>query len=153
MTLDEFLDYPAFPFNHWIKFGTIESYLRKTIRVVNGQRVRSLDRANTSNHGTMRKGLYREWDTLLRQKAVEYGFDGVYVELVVNLWLRKVLPRYGYSPIPNIYGDTEVCFWWDARQVRTSTIIRSPTKSPTTDEGSSVGVTVGGVTSSGRPGI
>jgi hypothetical protein len=118
MTLEQFLQSGLR--DAYVRHRDLRSYVRKSVRLVDGRRVRALDRANTTNRRRSnnvehapheRTGQYEEFDTLMRALAVEYGFDGVYVENVLNDFLPAKLLLYGYHMLP---GDTITpCFWWE----------------------------------------
>jgi hypothetical protein len=114
MTLDEFLNRTRFPNNMWIEFETLRLYLRKTRRCIFDKKVLSLDVANFTNHGVNGQGLYRTWDNMVKQKVPEYGFDGIYIENVLNPWLAEVLERYSYTRLegPGNFINS-YCFWWE----------------------------------------
>lgn len=108
MTLEEFIK--SSERNRYVKYKTISSYVRKSIRYIEGKRVYALDRANTSNtkHTHMRRGYYKEFDILMRREGQNAGFDGVYVECVLNPFLNEVLPSWGYKKT----SDCPSCFWF-----------------------------------------
>lgn len=94
----------------------ITSYVRKGPRYINGIKFdKVLDRANTSiknnklqmkmhdaNDTMMNTGAYREFDAHMLNLAKKYGYDGIYVESVLNDKLNAVLIRYGYELLPDI---------------------------------------------------
>lgn len=50
-------------------------------------------------------------DNLLKSLAVEYDFDGIYRELILNEWIPDKLIEYGYVLVS---GPNEIpCFWWE----------------------------------------
>jgi hypothetical protein len=120
LSLESFILSPAH--NDYVQYKGIRSYVRKSQRLIDYRRVRTLDRANTKNvrrpqncsfnSGARRTGLYREFDELMRRMAVEHGFDGVFVENVVNEFLPFHLVSYGYIQLPD--NDAAPCFWWSA---------------------------------------
>src|ERR1041385_270650 len=122
LTIEEFLE-TAEMRNEYIRYKDIVAYVRKSLRLIDGERKRCLDRANTKNvrrQNNMesmakfyRTGLYREFDDLMKRLAVEYGYDGVYVESVLNDFLPDVLVRYGYRLVPD---HDPPCYFWDAKQ-------------------------------------
>jgi hypothetical protein len=94
--------------------------VRKGRRRVDDQIVNALTRASTKNTkrgrnieidpNHIRTGLYKEFDDLMFQKAIEYGYDGVFVECVLNLFLRDALLRYGYRRV-NISEFHDYHYW------------------------------------------
>ncbi len=102
--------------NVWVTFTsskgyTLESYVRKGPRILNGQKYdKVLDRANTSlrdeevvlkmmdqNEHMANTGAYKEFDQLMLSLAKQHKFDAVFVENVLNPLLPKVLERWGYT--------------------------------------------------------
>lgn len=124
-TLEEFLTgsvtnvYVTFVSSKGIK---LESYVRKGPRYIGGERFdKVLDLANTKLKSSrlqmkMHKagvqmantGAYREFDAHMVELAKQYGYDGIYVENVLNPDLHEVLIRYGYTLVPN----TEPKSYW-----------------------------------------
>jgi hypothetical protein len=113
-TLEEFIKSP-YPKNSYVKYKTIDSYYRKGPVVIDGQRYSNvLTRANTTNKKRSRNvlfnenikstGLYRELDNLTMELAEKYGFDGVYIEGVLNEFLGKKLLEYGYKKVNDQHG-------------------------------------------------
>lgn len=100
----------------------ISSYVRKGPRYINGVRFdKVIDRANTSlisdklqmkmhkaNDTMINSGAYREFDAYMLELAIKYGYDGIYVENVLNNKLHSVLIRYGYELISNL---TPPSYW------------------------------------------
>src|SRR5580658_5805098 len=92
--------------NLYIYYKTIECYMRKGRCVVDREIVSALTIANIINRARSdnieidptptRTGLFAEFEGLVRQMAVQHGYDGVYVECVHNEFLPAVLLRYGY---------------------------------------------------------
>jgi threonyl-tRNA synthetase len=112
LTLEEFVNSPLS--NAYIKYKTIDSYFRKGRVAVDGKIYNVLTRANTSNRKRMSNitiatkpkstGLYRELDELTFKLAKQYGYDGVYVESVLNDFLGEKLEQYGYKQVNQSYG-------------------------------------------------
>ena len=100
--------------NAYIKFGPLSSYVRKTYRYIDGKKLHVLDRANTTNKSKSRysnieiknnpksTGWYKKFDDHMHDMARQYGFDGVYVESVLNDFLPIKLKQYGYKAIDTI---------------------------------------------------
>jgi hypothetical protein len=104
----------------FVRYKHLKSWMRKGWRLIDGQKKKTLERANTSsNRRPPRKieidpnhrstGEYREFDTLMRTLAPQYGFDGVFVENVLNEFLPEKLLEYGYRRITD---PPLQCFWW-----------------------------------------
>jgi len=124
-TLEEFLTgslrniYVFFKSSNGIE---ITSYVRKGPRHIKGIKFdKVLDRANTSvkndklqmkmynaNDTMMNTGAYREFDAYMLNLAKKYGYDGIYVESVLNDKLNAVLVRYGYE----LLSDTNPPSYW-----------------------------------------
>ncbi len=107
-SLDEFMDGQVR--NLYIRHKSMESYVRKGRRVINGQIYnRVLTRANTTNFprrsnfykakDVKSTGLYKELDDVMTAAAIARDYDAVYVECVVNRFLPDALVRYGYTPV------------------------------------------------------
>ena len=99
-SLEEFIKSPLR--NSYVRYKKIDSYYRKGPKMVNGVRYNNvLTRANTqiTNKKFLAKGLYRELDKYTEELAKKYGFDGVFVENIVNPFLSEVLKRYGYEEV------------------------------------------------------
>lgn len=129
LTLEEFVE-TAWMRNAYIRYKDIEAYVRKSVRLIDGERKRCLDMGNVQNRKRQknlnyatkhrRTGLFREFDDLMKKLAVEHGYDGVYVESVVNDFLPDVLVRYGYrlvvDHVPEMMRDIALpSYFWDAK--------------------------------------
>lgn len=122
-SLDEFLRSPER--SGYVYHRDLSSYVRKSLRVIDNRRVVSLDRASTTNEARSRNvgadplhtstGLYREFDDLMRRRAVDFRFDGVFVENVLNEFLPGKLLEMGYRMVGASFGCP--CFWWAAPPV------------------------------------
>jgi hypothetical protein len=119
-SLDEFLQLEAENLSLYVVHKTLDVYVRKGRRRVDDQIVNALTRANTTNierrhninteENHTRTGLYKEFDDLMFQKAIEYGYDGVFVECVLTPFLRDALLRYGYRRV-NISEFEDHHYW------------------------------------------
>lgn len=109
--------------NGYIKFKDLEAYYKKGVAYVNGTIYKNvLIRGNTTNKKGNRgnniktktkhksTGQYRELDNLTYALAKQYGFDGVYVEQVMNEFLPAKLEQYGYIKAGEDYGGTPSYF-------------------------------------------
>lgn len=102
---------------------TLESYVRKSFRILNGRKYdKVLDLANINvvddaivlkminkNESMAGTGAYREFDQLMLKLAKQYKFDAIFVEQVLNPQLLTVLKRWGYTRIsgtPSFYKLT-----------------------------------------------
>ena len=95
-TLQQFLDLPTLP-NAWISFKQMEVYVRRSKRRVNGAMVRVFDLANMSaSEETSGKGSL--WELVEQLKTLK-GFDGLYVENVLNPRLEKSLLSRGWEQV------------------------------------------------------
>lgn len=111
-TLEDFLAMDRVP-NLYIWFETIECYMRKGRVFVDGEIRTALTIANITNHkrrsngfsdpNHKRTGLFKRFETHVRELSAKHGYDGVYVELIFNEFLPDVLTRYGYRRV-NIRG-------------------------------------------------
>lgn len=102
----------------------IASYVRKGPRYIKGVKYpKVLDRANTSlaaskyQNKMMKTGIfmagtgaYREFDKHMTTLAKKYGYDGIYVENVLNDSLLDVLIRYDYELLPDSFPPS----YWKA---------------------------------------
>lgn len=102
--------------NDYVRYKSLTSYVRKSTRLIDGRRVRALDRANTNNRAAHRRsGIYHEFDDLMKTLAVQHSFDGVYVENVLSDFLPNKLREWGYRLVS---GDSLTpCFWWQPTDV------------------------------------
>lgn len=120
MTLEEFLQSPHK--NHYIRFKTIEAYVRKGNRLINNTLYNTLDLANIKNtnrpdnikynHKRKRTGLLRQFDTHMKQLTAKYSYDGIYVENVVNEFLPQKLLDLNYQQLARQDESDPPCFWW-----------------------------------------
>jgi hypothetical protein len=116
-SLEKFLQSPMT--NSYVRYKNLESYVRKSRRCIDGVMVLALDRANTKNKKRsgnigkklkyIRTGLYREFDHHMGELAKSYGYDGIYVENVINEFLLDKLPDMGYRIVDPDYSSS--CFW------------------------------------------
>jgi hypothetical protein len=126
-TLEDFLEMRVPNLYIWHK--TIECYMRKGRVYVDGQIRTALTISNITNKRRSsniefktkhrRTGLFREFETHVRELAAEHGYDGVYVEIVLNEFLPDVLERYGYKRV-NIRDGlgpdyTEQNYWFSVK--------------------------------------
>lgn len=120
-TLEEFMEMSV-P-NLYIWFDTIECYMRKGPRIVDNEIYNVLTIANVTNRkrydnaefksNHKRTGLFKKFETHVREMAKKYGYDGVYVEIVLNEFLPDVLLRYGYTRVNNRdIGDYQELNYW-----------------------------------------
>ncbi len=117
-TLEEFLAQSGVS-NSYVRYKTASIYVKRGWAMIDGERKKALIRGKTDNSKRRsnieinpkhkRTGLYREIDDMFVEAARKYGFDGVYVENVLNDFLPEVLVRYGYTRIDSEYGPP--CFW------------------------------------------
>lgn len=125
ITLEEFLKLDTR--NLYVKYRDLVAYMRKNYRYIDGSPMYALDLANiknvrrvnnfTVNPNAKRTGQFADFDALMKRLVVEYGFDGIYVENVLNPFLPNVLLRYGYTRLP-VELDGLPCFWWQAAAPR-----------------------------------
>lgn len=113
-TLEDFLNW-NWPMSVYIQYKSMRVYMRKFAKNVDGRLYRKVltvanihntDRSadyDTYSAVHTRTGLFQEFEQHLRRVAIEYGYDGIYVELVHNEFLPDVLIRYGYKRV-NIQG-------------------------------------------------
>jgi hypothetical protein len=97
-----------------VEFG-LQSYYRKQQVFIEGKFYKVLCRANTTNPRRSSNidinpkkkstGRYRKLDNLTFELAKQYGYDGIYVESVLNEFLKTKLLDYGYSLIKNNYEE------------------------------------------------
>lgn len=125
MTLSEFLSSPSR--NSWIKYKSLELYVRKSHRTINGEEINAFDIANMKNvrrpqnfnfkakHS--RTGLFKEF--IAEASPMLPQFDGIYIENVLNEFLPDVLLRYGFTQIP-LSDPTLKCFWKSLKLLATS---------------------------------
>lgn len=81
--------------NGFVTLGHFNIYLRVTNRYIDNTNKRTVDIGSIGTHSTI-KGAFRETLELIESLAKDAGFDGVYIEAIVNKWLPSVLERYGY---------------------------------------------------------
>lgn len=90
--------------NRWIKLGDFAVYVRKAERLITqpgGQmtRARVVDIASVNNltNGRERTGKFREMVGVVEMFASHRGFDGVFVESLLETQLVPVFVGLGYS--------------------------------------------------------
>lgn len=101
----------------YFNIGPFSSYVRRTTKLINGERKHIICRANTTNTEIdldaeyrgehKRTGLYEVLDTYMTELAKEYGYDGIEVECVQNPYLQNKLKDYGYI----CYDPLNKCYW------------------------------------------
>ena len=123
-TLEDFLTGPSHNMHVFFKSSKgigIISYVRKGPRYINGVKFNKvIDRASTAltsnklqmkmykaNDTMINSGAYREFDAHMLELAIKYGYDGIYVENVLNNKLTSVLIRYGYELIANLMPPSD----------------------------------------------
>jgi hypothetical protein len=123
-TLGAFMAVP-----HWtatyVGYREIECYIRKGHRIVNDRIRNVLCIANITNYKCPRNvkfkkrprptGDFRRFEAMVRRAALKHGYDGVYVEQVLNEWLPDVLIRYGYEKVNNPHTIAENSYWIQVR--------------------------------------
>ena len=102
--------------NEYVKFNGLSIYLRKGTILINGEPKNTIQLANITNPrrstnmeirpNPKSTGKFSSLMNELERLAKEYGYDGVYVESVLNSFLPDVLERYGYSQV-NINAGTK----------------------------------------------
>ena len=107
--------------NEYIKFNGLVVYLRKGPIGINGEIKNAIQLANVTNprrsdnltSDPKRKstGRFSALMAALEKMAVEHGYDGVFVESILNDFLPSVLDRYGYSAVNETGFD--VNYWKD----------------------------------------
>ena len=95
--------------NGYIQFGDLHSYHRHGPAWIDNRGRRVITRANTTNRrrtwnyvvldNPKSTGLYRALDMYTVELALKYGFEGIYVENVMNPFLKPKLLEYGYSVV------------------------------------------------------
>ena len=89
--------------NEWIIYGPINLYIRVGLRFIENKKVKVIDLANVIiDDETLRgKGhfsrLLRSTETL----GKKYGYDGIYVESILNPTLIEILTKKGFRIITN----------------------------------------------------
>lgn len=105
--------------NEYVNFNGLEIYLRKGQMAINGELKNAIQLGNISNPKRSdnikidpehkKTGKFSALMKELEKLAKEHGFDGVYVESILNDFLPDVLKRYGYSQV-NINVGT-INYW------------------------------------------
>lgn len=106
-SLEEFLLSPDK--QSYIQHKGLKSYTRKGPRMIDGEKKLVIERANTYNPKRLRNitnkakkkstGLYRQLDEHTHEMARKHGYDGVYIENVLNDFLPDKLREYGYHQV------------------------------------------------------
>ena len=98
----------------YFNIGPFQTYVRKTIKIINGQKKHVICRANTTNKKRnfklktfKRSGLYRLLDDYMTVLAKKYGYDGIEVECVINQHLQSKMHTYGYV----CYDESAKSYW------------------------------------------
>lgn len=125
-TLEDFLGMDTVR-NLYIRYKSIHCYMRKGQVRVDQQIRTALTIANITNLNRRdniyfklkhrRTGLFSEYETHVRNLAVQHGYEGVYVEMVLNEFLPDVLVRYGYQRV-NIRGIEDLLehnYWFQVQ--------------------------------------
>jgi len=94
--LREFLKHPK-PGSQWLDLGPYQTYLRRSVPRPDYGMQRPLDLANIQHADGGGGGRFRELMSMLEAEAQAGGYDGIYVENILNEFLPEVLARYGYS--------------------------------------------------------
>lgn len=103
--------------NAYIYVGVYRIYIRKGIHHINGRIRKTLDLGNIQNEDnadnldwlpTSQRGERGRFSEIIRrfeEVAKTAGFEGVFVESVVNGFLPEVLTRYGYKRVEDAEAD------------------------------------------------
>lgn len=102
--------------NEYVNFKGLSAYLRKGDMLIDGEIKSTIQLANISNprrstnmhtdSNPKSTGKFSALMSELENLAKEHGYDGVYVESVLNEFLPGVLKRYGYSEV-NTHAGTK----------------------------------------------
>lgn len=95
--------------NEYVNFKGLSAYLRKGKMAIDGEIKNTIQLANIANSkrpmnmeidpNPKSTGKFSALMAELEALAKEHGYDGVYVESVLNDFLPDVLERYGYSSV------------------------------------------------------
>lgn len=95
--------------NEYVNFNGLSAYLRKGKMAIDGEIKNTIQLANLTNPkrptnmeidpNPKSTGKFSALMAELEALAKENGYDGVYVESVLNDFLPDVLERYGYSQV------------------------------------------------------
>lgn len=122
LTIEEFAAQPpGRPYSAHVYYGKLQSWCHLSQRVIEGRQVRCIVRANTMStrpgrgnnctvdYNIKPTGEYKAFDNAMMLAAKKNGFDGVFIENVLNDFLLTKLVEYGYTR-NNEYGGPP-CFW------------------------------------------
>lgn len=98
--------------NEWITYGPINLYIRVGLRLIDGKKVKAMDLANFGIANEKLKGK-GHFSRLLRSTEIlgkKYGYDGVYVESILNPTLIEILKNKGFRIVtdydpPSMYKE------------------------------------------------
>jgi hypothetical protein len=103
----------------YIRYKNIDCYFKKSTINIDGERYNALIISNVKNikrsdniqinPKKKRTGLYKEFSDYTEKLARDHGFDGIYVESIVNQFLPSWLERNGYVAV-NIDRGT-INYW------------------------------------------
>lgn len=89
-----------YSYNGHIIIKPFRIYMRLTTRFIDGDRKRTVDIGQIiSSTPTRRTGKFKNVLDHIEKSAKINGFDGVYVESIMNTWLPDKLKEYGYTSV------------------------------------------------------
>ena len=111
-TVEEFLSSDLR--NFWLrKPGTpIRVYVRRGIRLLDGQRLNVLDLASIQvDSGKEGKGVFTRWLPGAISAARSGGVQGVFIENVMSKRFAAFFDRNGFVRLPRSYSEAAPCFY------------------------------------------
>lgn len=100
--------------NEWIVYGPFELYIRVGPRYIGTQKVKAIDLANFQipDEEERGKGHFSKLLNDVNELGKKYGYDGIYVESILNDDLVKILDKKGFKIVsrqdpPSMYKEIQ----------------------------------------------
>lgn len=88
--------------NRHIQIGPFNVYMRTTQRFIDGDMKRTVEIGSIESYNPdKRSSMFKETLLYIENSAKNNGYDGVYIESIVNEWLSGKLIEYGYHRVNN----------------------------------------------------
>ena len=89
--------------NEWIIHGPFTLYIRVGDRFIEGKRLRVIDLANfeITDEDQRGQGHFSKLLNEVNALGKKYGYDGIYVESIINEDLVKILEKKGFRDVHN----------------------------------------------------
>lgn len=98
--------------NEWITYGPINLYIRVGLRFLDGKKVKVVDLASfgIADEALIGKGHFSRLLNSTETLGKKYGYDGVYVESILNPTLIEILTKKGFRIVtdyepPSMYKE------------------------------------------------